>query len=92
MWCDDNSLQLPSLPGFPVGLEGLQCQYLTIDGNPVDEDDLPYEDGPDRCRQEIVAKDGSGGFLAEFSCPNKYDFMQFCLTTFILCIAAQFSG
>jgi len=44
---------------------------LTAEGYPVEEDDLPYEDGPDRCREEIVAKQGSNGFFATFSCPDK---------------------
>jgi len=48
----------------------LDCEYLTLEGNAIETDE-PYEDGQDQCREEIVAKQGSGGFLAEFTCKEE---------------------
>jgi len=64
---------MPQLPGNPKGLANLQCQYLNEDYTPVDEDNLPFTNGLDSCREEIIPKYEAmkGRFLAKFSCPEK---------------------
>jgi len=73
-WCNSpDTIQQPfGLPGSPVGLKNLDCEYLTLDGNTIGDFNRPYETGQDQCREEIVVKEGFGGFLASFTCKEGY--------------------